>query len=102
VAGTRTLRSIVESLIEPSASIPAGYETELIETTDGRILDGLVLQETVDSLWLATALEDVRALALADVARRRTQETSLMPNDLADILTVRQLHDLIAFLQTLE
>ncbi len=102
VAGTRTLRSIVESLIEPSASIPAGYETELIETTDGRILDGLVLQETVDSLWLATALEDVRALALADVARRRTQETSLMPNDLADILSVRQLHDLIAFLQTLE
>ncbi len=102
VAGTRTIQSIVESLVEPSASIPTGYETELIETADGRILDGLVIRETSDSLWLATALEEVHVLARAEVARRRTQETSLMPNDLADILSVRQLHDLVAYLRTLE
>jgi putative heme-binding domain-containing protein len=102
VAGTRTIQSIVESLVEPSASIPVGYETELIETADGRILDGLVIRETIDSLWLATALEEVHVLAREEVARRRTQETSLMPNDLADILSVRQLHDLVAYLRTLE
>jgi len=102
VAGTRTVQSIVESLLQPSASIPAGYETELIETIDGRILDGLVMRETVDSLWLVTPLEEVHVLALADVARRRTQDTSLMPDDLADYLSVRQLHDLIAYLRTLE
>lgn len=102
VAGTRTIRSIVESLVEPNASIPAGYETELVETASGRILDGLVLRETPDSLWLATALEDVHVLATADVARRQTQETSLMPGDLVDMLSVRQLHDLVAYLRTLE
>ncbi|MDH3297886.1 MAG: c-type cytochrome [Gemmatimonadota bacterium] len=102
VAGTRTIQSIVESLVAPSASIPTGYETELIETTDGRILDGLVRRETPDSLWLTTALGDERALAVEHIARRRTQETSFMPEDLIDVLSVRELHDLIAYLRTLE
>lgn len=102
VAGTRTVQAIVESLLQPSASIPAGYETELVEIADGRILDGLVQRETDDSLWLVTALEEVYAVSLADVERRRTQGTSLMPDDLADYLSVRQLHDLVAFLRTLE
>ncbi len=101
VAGTRTLRFIMESLLRPSASIPAGYETELIETIDGRILDGLVRRETADSLWLVTALGEEHALATAEVARRRAQDTSLMPGDLADNLSVRQLHDLLAYLSTL-
>lgn len=102
VAGTRTLPAIVESLLEPDASIPAGYETVLVETTDGRLLDGMVLRETADSLWLVTALEEEHVVATADIARRRTQETSLMPGDLAERLSVRQFHDLLAYLRTLE
>lgn len=102
VAGTRTLPSIVESLLQPSASIPAGYESELVETTGGRILDGLVVRETADSLWLVTALEEEHVVARADVARRRIQDTSVMPGDLARSLSVRQFHDLIAYLRTLE
>lgn len=102
VAGTRTLPSIVESLLQPAASIPAGYESELIETTGGRILDGLVVRETADSLWLVTALEEEYAVALDEVARRRAQDTSLMPDDLAQSLSVRQFHDLVAYLRTLE
>lgn len=102
VASTRTLRAIVESIVKPSATIPAGYETELVETTDGRILDGLVQRETADSLWLVGSLGDVQSLAQDEVARRRVQETSLMPEDLADRLTVTQLYDLVAYVRTLE
>lgn len=102
VAGTRTLRAIVTSIVRPSATIPAGYETELVQTADGRILDGLVQRETADSLWLVTALGEVHGLARSEVARRRTQETSLMPEDMAERLTVSQLYDLVAYLGTLE
>jgi putative heme-binding domain-containing protein len=102
VAGTRTLRAIVESIVRPSAAIPAGYETELVQTTDGRILDGLVQRETADSLWIVSALGEVEGLAQAEVARRRTQETSLMPEDLADRLSATGLYDLVAYLRTLE
>ena len=102
VAGTRTLRAIVESIVRPSATIPAGYETELVQTTDGRILDGLVQRETADTLWLVNATGEVHALAQAEIARRRVQETSLMPEDMAERLTVSQLYDLVAYLRTLE
>lgn len=102
VAGTRTTRAIVESLLRPSAEIPAGHETELVQTTDGRLLDGMVRRETDDSLWLVTALEEEHALARSEVARRQVQETSLMPDDLVRALSVQQFHDLLAYLRTLD
>ncbi|MDH3734133.1 MAG: c-type cytochrome [Gemmatimonadota bacterium] len=101
IAGTRTARFIVESLLEPSASIAGGYETVLIETTVGVILDGVLVRETPDSLWLADATGEETILARRDVARSREQETSLMPENLADLLSVRDLHDLLAYLRTL-
>ncbi len=101
VAGTRTVRFIVESILRPSEEIASGYESILIQTTDGRILDGIVTRETDDSLWLATSLGEELSLALADIARRRIQELSLMPDNLAEVITVTELHDLLAFLQTL-
>lgn len=102
VAGTRTAAFIVESLLEPSASIANGYETVLVELTSGRLVDGIVRRETADSVWLATSTGEELAFAAGDVQRRRTQETSLMPENLAELLTVRQLHDLLAFLRTLQ
>ena len=102
VAGTRTAQFIVESILQPSNEIASGYESILVQMNDGRILDGVLRRETTDSLWLGTSEGDVVALALGDVARRREQEVSLMPGNFAEILTVEQLHDLLAYLQTLQ
>ena len=102
VAGTRTAQFIVESILQPSNEIASGYESILVQMNDGRILDGVLRRETTDSLWLGTSQGDVVALALGDVARRREQEVSLMPGNFAEILTVEQLHDLLAYLRTLQ
>ncbi|MFQ5889371.1 MAG: hypothetical protein ACE5JR_04885 [Gemmatimonadota bacterium] len=102
VAGTRTRQFIVESILEPSREIASGYESELIQLTDGRLVDGLVRRESGDSLWLATSEGEEFAIALTDIARRRTQELSLMPDNFADVLTVSELHDVLAFLFTLQ
>lgn len=101
VAGTRTARFIVESILQPNNEIANGYQSILVQMNDGRILDGVLRRETTDSLWLGTSEGDVVALALGDVARRREQEVSLMPDNFAEILTVEQLHDLLAYLRTL-
>ena len=102
VAGTRTAQFIVESVLQPSVEIASGYESILIQTVAGRILDGVVQRETSDSLWLASADGEVMVLAVVDIARRRTQEVSLMPGNFAEVLTVTQLHDLLAYLLTLQ
>jgi putative heme-binding domain-containing protein len=101
IAGTRTAQFIVESILQPSIEIASGYESILVQMNDGRILDGVLRRETTDSLWLGTSEGDVVALALGEVARRREQEVSLMPGNFAEILTVDQLHDLLAYLRTL-
>ncbi|MFQ5703212.1 MAG: hypothetical protein ACE5HT_04245 [Gemmatimonadales bacterium] len=102
VAGTRTPQFIVRSVLEPSAEIASGYESTLIQMSNGRILDGLVKRETADSVWLVNAEGDEVIVATSDITRRRTQEISLMPDNFAEVLTVRQLHDLLAFLLTLQ
>jgi len=101
VAGVRTAQFIVEAILEPSAEIAGGYESVLIQTTDGRILDGVIRRETQDSVWLADGEGIESALATTAIARRRVQETSLMPEDFARLLTVAELHDLLAYLGTL-
>jgi putative heme-binding domain-containing protein len=101
VSGTRTAQFIIESILEPSKQIASGYESSLFQLQDGRLLDGVVRRETGDSLWLATADGRLLVLAQSAIARRRPQELSLMPDNLASLLSVTQLHDLLAYLETL-
>ena len=102
VAGTKTAQFIVESILQPSKQIAGGYESILIQMLDGRLLDGVINRETEDSLWLATADGVEFAVSTERIARRRIQELSLMPSDFAEVLSVTSLHDLMAFLQTLQ
>ncbi len=101
IAGTRTARFILESVVDPSREIASGYETVLIQTAAGRLMDGVVRRETDDSLFLATSDGDELSIALSKITRRGEQELSLMPGDFTELLTVKQLHDLLAFLRTL-
>ncbi len=98
LAGTRPAPFIVDAVLRPSLEIASGYETVLVQRTDGRLVDGVVKDESADSLWLVTPDGEEIGLALAEVARRREQELSLMPDNFADVLTVTDLHDLLAYL----
>lgn len=102
IAGTRTAPFIVEAILEPSAEIASGYESILIETTAGKIIDGVLRGEDADSVWLATSDGEIITIRTSNIARRRLQDVSLMPDNFSEILSVAQLHDLLAFLRTLE
>lgn len=101
IAGIRSASFIVQAILEPSAAIANGYETTVVELRDGRLFDGIAQRDTDDSLALVTATGETITLATADIARRATQTVSLMPENLADLLSVTQLHDILAYLQTL-
>jgi len=87
---------ILESLILPSASYAKGYEVLSLELTDGSIVAGIVEEETSDLLRLKISEEKIREIALADIAAR-TEVPSAMPG-VKDILSKKQVRDLIAFL----
>jgi putative heme-binding domain-containing protein len=92
---------LIESLLEPSRQIVEGFRSNVIETNDGRVLTGIVQEESAEHLLLADKDGKLNRLALVEVAHRRASDVSLMPADLVDQLSASEFTDLIAYLETL-
>jgi quinoprotein glucose dehydrogenase len=100
IAVRRDRAYLLESILEPSAQIAAGYQTTVVVTDDGRSVAGVVKAETPEELLIVTAdgkQERVPVAAIED----RSQGPSAMPADIATKLSRRELRDLVEWLATL-
>ena len=102
VAGTRDLKFIVESILEPSKVIASGYEPILIVTKEGRYITGILKKEDADTVELVDNQTEVHRIPQAQIQQKVLEKTSLMPENFKEILTVEEFHDLLAFLLTLK
>jgi putative heme-binding domain-containing protein len=93
--------SLLDAILNPSASISFGYQTCVVATTDGRVLTGLIAKQSPEELVLKTAEGQRIAIAAADVEERKELNKSVMPDGLAETLTAAELVDLLAYLETL-
>jgi quinoprotein glucose dehydrogenase len=87
---------ILESLVQPSATLAPGYGIVILEMEDGESVSGTVLEETETQLRLRIAKEDIRTLEKSRIANRENIPSSMPP--VGDILTKREIRDLVAFL----
>jgi putative membrane-bound dehydrogenase-like protein len=94
--------AIYEAILAPSAAISHAYETWTAITEDGRSFTGLLVSQTDDGMVIRGADGVDVTLATADVEELVRQPVSLMPSDLATVLTEQELVDLIAWLTTLK
>lgn len=99
-AGVRTLQYIIESILLPSEKIASGYEPILVLTKDGKRLDGVLRNEDDTSITLVTREGEEITIAKADIDRRDDDQPSIMPDNFGELLSVDQLHDILAFLQS--
>ncbi|MFM8891749.1 MAG: hypothetical protein ACKOTB_09045, partial [Planctomycetia bacterium] len=90
---------LVESILAPSAILKTGFETERIETADGRVLTGLVKEEG-DSLRVITA-DDEKLVTKSDVEERAVLKLSLMPEGQERLMSQAELADLVEYLISL-
>ncbi|MDA0970466.1 MAG: c-type cytochrome, partial [Planctomycetota bacterium] len=100
IAATRDSRSLLESIVAPSAVIAKGFETVVILTADGVVVSGIVREETDDAVSLMTPAGVLVTIPVADIDERATG-LSGMPADLGTTLTRREIRDLVAYLATL-
>lgn len=100
IAATRDSRSLLESIVAPSAVIAKGFETVVILTADGVVVSGIVREETDDVVSLMTPAGVLVTIPVADIDERATG-LSGMPADLGTTLTRREIRDLVAYLATL-
>jgi putative heme-binding domain-containing protein len=102
IGGMQTPQYIVESILNPSAVIVAGYGQTSIEMNDGRTVVGFVKERAKSE----TILEDFSGQRVTirkeEVKKESPVPVSLMPPVYGDLLTVRQLHDLLVYLMSLK
>lgn len=102
IAAIQPPQYIIESILEPSKVIVPGFEVTLIKTKDGRFLTGIVKEEDADTIAIADSQGQLQKVAKAEIAERVPQKPSIMPENFSEILTVKDLHDLLGFLLTLK
>jgi putative membrane-bound dehydrogenase-like protein len=99
IGEARTERDLLESILYPSLSFVRSYEPVLIISTDGRTINGTVLDETESEYVLATGVDQQLRLRREDVEEMEPSTVSIMPGGLDGQLSVQELADLVAFLK---
>ena len=95
----RTKRDLLESVVFPSLSFVRSYESVVVATIDGRVVNGLVRNETATDMLLSTGLNKEVLLRKDEIEETYPSTVSVMPAGLDKQLTVQELADLVAFLK---
>ncbi len=100
IGAIRTEADLLESILIPSVTIVQGYDPWLVVTKDGKVLNGLLVGETSEEIVLATGPEETIRLRRDEIEAPKPSTTSIMPEGVGQLLTPRELGDLVAFLKT--
>lgn len=90
---------LLVSLVDPSAVIRREYMSHVVQTTDGRVLAGLIVSQSAASLTLADAKGERITVPRDEIDAIEESPVSLMPDNLYRQLSPQELRDLFAFLQ---
>ena len=94
---------LLQQIVKPSAEIHKEFQTQIIVVDDGRLLTGLVVEETDDQLRLLPNLlkpDKIETIDKSSIEERRIAEVSTMPTGLLDTYTVAEILDVLAFIQS--
>jgi len=100
IGAIRTEGDLLESILLPSVTIVQGYDPWIVATKDGKVLNGLLVGETSAEIVLATGAEETVRLRRDEIDAPKPSTTSIMPDGVGQLLTPRELADLVAFLKT--
>jgi len=93
-----TPEQMLINILDPNREVAPNFVGYIIETKDGRTLDGIVTAESAASLTLKRAEGLTETMLRRDIVQLTGSGLSLMPEGLETAITVEQMADLIAFL----
>ncbi len=88
------------SLVDPGASVRKEYQAYQVATKDGRVLCGLIVEQTPETITLRDAKGERTRIARYEVEELRESDVSLMPDSLYREFNPEQLRDLFSYLQS--
>ncbi|MBI1916816.1 MAG: c-type cytochrome [Planctomycetes bacterium] len=102
IVNRRSPEYIMESILDPSKDIDPDYEAVTVVTMKGKAITGLRVNESNFSIQLREENGKFHSFQKSELDSVTVLKKSLMPDNMAEVLTVKELHDLFAFLMTLE
>ena len=100
VGKEKTREYLLESIVNPNAKIAKGFETVILVTTEGRIISGIVLEETEKMIRLREPDGDIVEVPVDEIDDRDVG-LSGMPDEMGKVLDKFDLRDLVEFLSRL-
>ena len=99
VADRLSPAELLESMLYPQAEVVSGYGIQTLKIIDGRTITGAQLEETEEEIMLKRTDGKVEAFLKSDISSM-TEPIGTMP-PVKQILSKRELRDLVAYLSTL-
>jgi len=101
VAGRFSPRDLLESIIDPSKTVSDQYQAVVIETDDGKLVTGRIVNLNGDNMMVMTNMMEPNNLT--GINRRKVEsvtpaKNSMMPAGLIDSLKEDEIMDLLAYL----
>lgn len=98
IAG-KGLKFISDSILQPAKSITPGFETFVVVAKDGRKTVGVKSRDEAGEIDITKANGEVVTIAKSDIKKITQDPTvSVMPDDMAEAMTVKDYQDLRAYL----
>lgn len=101
IAETKNREYLLEAVLQPTAQIAKGYESVVVELSDGRVLTGVLRAEDDRQLQLVTAEGKLLTVDKSEIEDRGSGP-SAMPDTTSKYLNKAELRDLVEFLSTLK
>lgn len=94
------LNYLLENVLDPNAVIGKAYQLNLFTMKDGRVMSGVIKEESPAAVKIAMMGGVEFTLPQADIARREVSKLSTMPEGLFDALQPEMVIDLVKYLQS--
>ena len=93
--------NVLREILDPSYKVDPKFAVQIIFTEDGRVISGVVTEETKDSVTIVSNPESPRPAEIArdDIAEIQKTSTSLMPKGLLDRFSQDEIFEILGYLE---
>ena len=91
---------LLVSIVDPNAQIRREYLSYVVRTVDGRVVTGLLAEESDAAVTLLGAKNERTTISRDDIEELKASPVSLMPENILKELTPQEVRDLLRYLQS--
>ena len=98
VNGRASFEQLLSNVFDPSLVIGADYQAVTVSTTKGRVLTGLLVEDSKERISLKVQGGKIEIVPRAEVEEMQRSKVSLMPEGLEKQIPTNEIRDLFAYL----